>query len=390
MIALLIIIYISFISLGLPDSILGSAWPVMRTDLSASFAVAGYNSMIVQAGTIISSLFSNRLINRYGTGNVTVVSVAATAIALFGYSIAPNVWFLFVCAIPMGLGAGSIDAALNNFVANHFDSKHMSWLHCFWGVGATIGPAIISSALLTRGSWRAGYVTIAIIQSSLFAVLLVTLPLWTKYAKKSAALSDAQTKIISNRNALKIPYVKLALVSFVFFCATEATTGLWTSSYLVMNKGVSAALAARTVSCFYGAIAFGRLISGFASIKLKSHILIRTGQLICVAGAVLLMLPLPVLFSVIGIILIGLGTAPIFPSMLHETPNRFGATASQAVMGLQMAFAYIGSTCFPPLFGSIATVTSVSYLPLFLLICIVVMLVSSELFQQKSNQLQHQ
>ena len=268
MIVLLIIIYIAFISLGLPDSLLGSAWPVMRTDLSANVAVAGYIGMLVQAGTIVSSLSSTRLILRFGTGKVTLVSVAMTALALFGWSVSPSIGWLFVCAIPLGLGAGSVDAALNHFVATHYESKHMNWLHCFWGVGATTGPAIIALTLAQGGGWRSGYAIIAIIQTLLVLGLLFSLPLWKRAALTPTVAKHEESAVRSNRQALRIPFVKLALVSFVFFCATEATTGLWTSSYLVAIHGFSGVEAARAVSFFYGAITFGRLLAGLLSICL--------------------------------------------------------------------------------------------------------------------------
>lgn len=286
-------------------------------------------------------------------------------------------------AIPLGLGAGSVDAALNNFVALHYKSKHMSWLHCFWGVGATAGPAIMSLFLMSDGGWRTGYTVIAIIQAVLVVLLLCTLPIWKKNDTVAVESDKPPQKVITNREALKIPYVKLALVSFVFFCATELTTGLWSSSYLVATKGLSPSVAARWVAYFYAGITIGRLVAGFLSIKVKSATLIRIGQIICVVGAVTLMLPSTV--SMFGIILLGLGTAPIYPSMLHETPNRFGAASSGAIMGLQMAFAYIGSTFVPPLFGTIASATSIALFPYFLLVCILIMLVSSELLQKKLN-----
>lgn len=378
---LLVLIYIAFISLGLPDSLLGSAWPIIQTDLNSVFSIAGYISMTVCAGTVVSSFFSNKLVARFGTGKISLVSVAMTAVGLIGYSLAPNIAVLFIMAIPLGLGAGSVDAALNNFVALHYKSKHMSWLHCFWGVGATAGPAIMSLFLMSDGGWRTGYTVIAIIQAVLVVLLLCTLPIWKKNDTVAVESDKPPQKVITNREALKIPYVKLALVSFVFFCATELTTGLWSSSYLVATKGLSPSVAARWVAYFYAGITIGRLVAGFLSIKVKSATLIRIGQIICVVGAVTLMLPSTV--SMFGIILLGLGTAPIYPSMLHETPNRFGAASSGAIMGLQMAFAYIGSTFVPPLFGTIASATSIALFPYFLLVCILIMLVSSELLQKK-------
>ncbi len=382
MAALLVIIYIAFISLGLPDSILGSAWPAMRGDMHAHIALAGYVAMAAQTGTIVSSLMSTRLLSRFGTGKVTSISVALTAFALFGISSAPSVPYLFACALPLGLGAGAIDSVLNNFVAKHYEAKHMNWLHCFWGIGATIGPAIMSASLLTSSGWRSGYMAIALIQSMLVIVLFCTLPLWRRAPSRFGSETDNQP-FVRNRDALQIPGVRLALIAFVFFCATEATTGLWTSSYLVTVKGVSKTEAAGAASLFYGAITLGRFISGFVAGHISSPKLIRIGQLVCVFGASMLILPLPTYLSVVAIGIIGFGTAPIFPSMIHETPVRFGAASSQAVIGLQMAFAYIGATCFPPLFGSLSTVLSMSVWPWFVLVCILGMLVPSEVFQAR-------
>lgn len=384
MTTLLLIIYIAFISLGLPDSLLGSAWPIMRVDLSAQLDVAGYVMMAVTAGTIVSSLLSNRLTTRFGTGRVTLISVALTALALYGYSWAPGVPWLFVMAVPMGLGAGSVDAALNNFVALHYKSRHMSWLHCFWGIGATVGPAIMSLFLLAPDGWRRGFMTIAFIQTAVVLLLLVSQPLWKKAVAGGAANdADAGKKLVTNREALRIPYVKLALVSFAFFSATELTTGLWSSSYLVSIKGLPADRAALWTGYFYAGITVGRFVSGLVTAKLKSEQLIRLGQWICVAGALLLLAPLPTIFSMVGIILMGLGTAPIFPSMLHETPNRFGANVSGAIMGLQMAFAYLGGTLMPPLFGAVAQATTLRLFPYFLLVYSLIMLAASESLNKK-------
>ncbi len=383
---LLFIIYLAFISLGLPDSLLGCSWPVMQRDLAAAFALAGYLSMVVQGGTIVSSLYSNRLITRFGAGKVTLVSVAMTAVALFGFALTPGIPFLFVCAIPLGLGAGSVDAALNNFVARHYQARHMNWLHCFWGVGATTGPVIMSVVLLREGGWRMGYGIVAVIQVTLVLTLSGSLFLWPKNStneNEGGEAAAASVKVMGNREALRLPYVKLALVSFIFYCAFEATTGLWMSSYLVRVRGFSAPDAARTASLFYGGITLGRFLSGFLAMKLRSVFLIRGGQILCVMGALLLSLPLPDFVLVSGVILMGLGAAPIFPGMLQETPVRFGAGVSQAVMGLQMAFAYIGCTFFPPLFGTLATEIGVGIFPCFILGCVVTMFVASEYLQRK-------
>lgn len=375
---LLVIIYMSFISLGLPDSLLGSAWPAMHTELSQTLSSAGIISMIISGGTIISSFMSNRLIKRFGTGRVTLISVAMTAAALIGFSFSPSFVSLCIMGIPLGLGAGSVDAALNNFVALHYKAKHMSWLHCFWGIGATTGPVIMSLFIAERSGWRKGYFTISIIQFCLVFGLLITLPLWKKVENADLKNETEEEKSTHNVNAFKIPGVKVALVSFICYCAVEATTGLWGSSYLVKYKGLSASAAARWISLFYGGITIGRLLSGFLTMRLKNSTLIRIGQVVCIIGTIFLMLPLHVYFSVAGFILIGLGCAPIYPCMLHETPRRFGKSESQSVMGLQMAFAYMGSTFMPPIFGYIAGRTNIVILPYFLLCLVVVMLIFSE------------
>ena len=374
---ILIIIYLAFISLGLPDSLLGSAWPVMQTDLSVGFSSAGIISMIISGGTIISSLLSGKLINRFGTGKVTFVSVTMTAIALLGFSAAPSFIWLCIMSIPLGLGAGSVDAALNNFVALHYKAKHMSWLHCFWGIGATSGPIIMSLFIAKNSGWRKGYFTISLIQFSLVFLLFITLPLWKRFEKNDEDASVDEEKNTEKISPLKIPGVKLALVSFVCYCAAEATAGLWGSSYLV-NKGLSPDDAAIGISLFYGGITLGRFLSGFLTMKLNNCMLIRLGQVICIIGAVCLLLPLPTYFSLVGLILVGLGCAPIYPCMLHETPTRFGTSASQSIIGLQMAFAYMGSTFMPPILGFIASKTSIMIFPYFLLCYMLIMLIGSE------------
>ena len=385
----LVIIYLAFISLGLPDSLLGSAWPVMQSDLSVAMSSAGIISMIISGGTIISSLLSGRIINRFGTGKVTFVSVTMTAVALLGFSLSPSFVWLCVMSIPLGLGAGSVDAALNNFVALHYNSNHMSWLHCSWGVGATFGPMIMSLFISKNNGWQKGYFAIFIIQFCLVIILLITLPLWKRIEKNDNKIVKEEDKETApNISPLKIPGVKLALVSFIFYCATESTAGLWGSSYLVNYKGLSAAEAARWIALFYGGITVGRLLTGFLTMKFNNSILIRWGQIICLIGAGCLLLPLPIYFSMIGLILIGLGCAPIYPCMIHETPNRFGKAASQSIMGVQMGFAYMGSAFMPPILGFIASKTSIFIFPYFLLCYMLIMFISSEkinVFIRKNN-----
>ncbi|MCM3109400.1 MFS transporter [Lederbergia lenta] len=395
----LIIIYMAFISLGLPDSMLGAAWPVMQPEYGLPLETAGFLYMVIAGGTIVSSLLSGKVIKMIGTGKVTVISVFMTAIALLGFSFSSSLIWLIICAIPLGLGGGAVDAALNNYVATHYKAHHMSWLHCFWGVGATLGPIIMSVFISGQFSWRSGYVAIAIIQFSLVVLLLVTLPLWNKVAKNRQVEitedSDYSPDVnLQNVKPLQIKGVKLAFVSFFFYCGVEATMGLWGSSFLVNIKELSPATAAKWISFFYAGITIGRLVTGFITLKISNLILIRTGQITALIGAILLILPIPVSFSLVGFIFVGLGLAPIYPCMLHETPVRFGKEHSQTIMGYQMAVAYTGSTFLPPLLGLMASQLSIGIFSIFIIVYIILMLISSEkvntlmktrLFQSKED-----
>lgn len=386
----LAIIYMAFISLGLPDSLLGVAWPLMQSDYSVPFEAAGLVSMFIAGGTIVSSFASGAVHKRVSTGKITLISCLMTAASLLGFSFSPSlVWLLFL-AIPLGLGAGSVDAALNNYVATHYKAHHMSWLHCFWGIGATLGPIIMSGFIAWNNSWRNGYFAVSMIQFTLSALLFLTLPLWKRMANEYHSIPDnPEAGDNESKNAqydketkkvkiLSIKGVKLSLVSFLFYCGAEATVGLWGSSFLVNVKDMPAATAAQWVSLYYGGITVGRLISGFMTLKVSSRILIRAGQITALVGALLLILPLPDLFSLLGFIMVGLGCAPIFPSMLHETPTRFGKENSQAIIGYQMALAYTGSTFLPPLLGFVAARTTIGIFPIFVLAYIVIMLICSE------------
>jgi fucose permease len=386
-IILLVIIYLAFISLGLPDSLLGAAWPVMQSDFGAPLETAGLLFMTIAGGTIISSLVSGKVLKRFGTGNVTFVSVLMTAGALLGYYFAPSVGWLILCAIPLGLGAGAVDAGLNDYVATNYKAHHMSWLHCFWGVGATLGPIIMAQFISGENSWRNGYFVISGIQFALVIILLFTLPLWNRVRKNSHVTLTKETEDSNNGwneeaakevKPLQMKGVKLALVSFLLYCGAEATMGLWGSSFLVNVKGLSAATAAGWVSFFYGGLTIGRLITGFITFKTTNRTLIRGGQIIALAGAIILFLPLPAPFSLVGFIIVGLGLAPIFPCMLHETPTRFGKKHSQTIMGYQMAVAYTGSTFIPPLLGFIASHSTIGIFPICIVLFVAAMLLSSE------------
>ncbi|TBL79044.1 MFS transporter [Paenibacillus thalictri] len=386
----LAIIYLAFISLGIPDSLLGSAWPVMRPDMNASFGFAGILSMIVAAGTIVSSLASGSLVQRMGTGKITLISCCLTAGALLGFSMSPSLLWLVFLAIPLGLGGGAIDAALNHYVAENYKAHHMNWLHCFWGVGATMGPIIMSYFIAEHHSWRDGYWTVSIIQFTLAVILFVTLPLWKRIAaiKEAERRNDEVAEDYSGSekmqpegsfkvNVLQIKGVKPTLIAFLFYCGVESTVGLWGASYLVSARNITAETAAWWISLYYGGITMGRFITGFITLKVHNRVLIRGGQMVAVAGGVMLLLPHPS-FMLTGLIFIGLGLAPIFPGLLHETPSRFGREHAAKLMGYQMAVAYTGTTFLPPLFGLLATQTSIAVFPYIALAFVLFMMFSVE------------
>nr|WP_263326905.1 MFS transporter [Neobacillus sp. Marseille-Q6967] len=379
----LVIIYLAFISLGLPDSLLGVSWSLMQSEFGVPLETAGLLFMTIAGGTIISSFVSGAVLNRFGTGIVTFFSCLMTAGALLGFHFAPSIFWLFICSIPLGLGAGAVDAGLNNYVASHYKAQHMSWLHCFWGVGATLGPVIMAQFITGQHSWRSGYLTIAGLQFVLVVILFFTLPLWNKVGGNSNVnatkeLEDTNSADVENQKPLQIRGVKLALVSFLFYCGAEATMGLWGSSFLVNVKDLSVDAAAKWVSLYYAGITIGRFITGFITLKIGNRTLIRMGQIIALVGAGLLFLPLPSTFSLVGFIMVGLGLAPIFPCMLHATPIRFGKKHSGTIMGYQMAVAYTGSTFLPPLLGFIAANTTIGIFPFVIASFIAIMLLGSE------------
>lgn len=374
---LLVIIYIAFISLGLPDSLLGSAWPTMYGELGVAVSYAGLVSMIIAGGTIVSSLFSDRLIRKFSTGLVTAVSVAMTAVALLGFSFSHSFWQLCLWGIPYGLGAGSVDSALNNFVALHYKSRHMSWLHCFWGIGATLGPYIMGLRLTNGLKWNSGYLTIGLIQVVLMAFLFLSLPLWK--SKEAQVEETAETHAaLRIGEVVALPGAKAILTAFFCYCALEATTGLWASSYLAFHKGFGAEMAAKWASLFYLGITVGRFLCGFITDRFGDKTMVRCGQAAALLGVVLLLLPLSGGVTLTGLGLIGFGCAPIYPSLLHETPENFGAGNSQAIMGMQMASAYVGSTFMPPVFGFLAQNVSISLYPVYLVIFVVLMFIMVE------------
>ena len=381
---LLPIIYLAFISLGLPDSLLGSAWPSMYPLLGVPVSYAGILSMIISFGTIVSSLNSDRLTRALGAGRVTAISVGMTAAALFGFSISTQFWMLCLWAVPYGLGAGSVDAALNNYVALHYESRHMSWLHCMWGIGTMVSPMVMGRVLAGGGPWTAGYRYIALFQIALTAVLFLSLPLWQKRTDETAEGGTAP-QALSLGQVFRLPGAKEVMLCFFCYCALETTAGLWASSYLTLTRGVAADTAASFASLFYIGITAGRAACGFLTLKLSDAQMIRLGQGVLAVGVAALLVPGPQLLALAGLVLVGVGCAPIYPSIIHATPDHFGADRSQAVIGIQMASAYVGNLVMPPLFGLLANNIAPALFPFYLLALLVLMVFMHEQLVRKTS-----
>ncbi len=359
---LLSVIYLAFVSLGLPDSLLGAAWPTMYESWNVPISYMGFVSMIISGSTIVSSLQAERLTRRFRTGAVTTVSVCLTAIALFGFSTATEFWHLCLWGIPYGLGAGCIDAALNNYVALYYNSRHMSWLHCFWGVGTIVSPYIMSYAL-TLGTWTAGYRMISLLQLGIALVLLLAMPLWR--VNREVSHQEESVEPLGIRGALKIRGVPTLLLAFLAYCAAESTATLWASSYLEGVRGLSKEDAAACGALVFIGITVGRFLAGFVSERLGDSKMILTGTCVAFLGVALTAVPYTPA-AIVGFVVIGLGYAPIYPSIIHSTPAHFGAENSQGIISIQMACAYLGCTFMPPLFGLLANHISLKLMPLFL------------------------
>ena len=391
---LLPIIYAAFISLGLPDSVLGSAWPTIYPEFGVPVSYAGIISAIISVGTVISSLLSARLISVLKTGGVTAISVAMTAAALYGFSLCHNFWALCLWAVPYGLGAGSVDAALNNYVAIHYKSHHMSWLHCMWGIGATLGPYIMGHVLSQGMPWNMGYRMLSFFQLALVIALVVALPLWKaaddereegKELEEDAA-PEEPWKPRPLWEVIRVPGVKEIMVAFFCYCGLESTMGLWTGSYLTLHTGLTAEAAATFTSLAFLGITIGRALNGFLAFRFDDDQLIHLGETIIAIGTVMLLLPIHVEnYQLIAIMLIGLGCAPVYPCIIHSTPTHFGTRASQEIIGIQMASAYVGTTVMPPLFGLIAQHITIRLWPAYLLALLVLMFAMYEQVRRKTN-----
>ena len=390
---LLLIIYLSFISLGLPDALLGSAWPIMHEELKVPLSYSGSVYMLISCCTILSSLKSESLNRRFGTGKITAFSVLLTALAIFGFSMSRSFYMLLLFAIPYGLGAGSVDAALNHYVALHYSSRHMNWLHCMWGIGASIGPYIMGFVLQRGYSWSKGYLLIGILQAGLTFLLFLSLGLWKEKEEDMNDLVKVEMhegaegkKAMSFREIFRIPGAKECIVSFFFYCAIEQTIGLWSGSFMVYSLRIDAKLAASLVALFYFGITFGRFLAGIFSAKWKDEELILGGIAILFLGIVLLFpaglfsgnrlfgMELRQIFVVLSLLFMGLGCAPIYPAIIHSTPYNFGAENTSALIGKQMASAYIGSLSLPPIFGVLAKNFGTELFPFYAVVLGIAML----------------
>ena len=385
LILLIAIIYLSFFGLGLPDSMLGAAWPTIFSEMDVPVSGAGIISAIIAFGTIISSLARDRITRKLGASKTTAISVGITALALLGFGVSTKFWQLCLISIPYGLGAGSVDAALNNYVSLHFSSKHMNWLHCMWGLGAAVGPVIMGTVLTGGGGYHLGYIIVSIIQIVISTILFVSLPIWKKPMRAEATEVKTTDKPLSFKEILGIRGVKAVMVTFFAYCALEVTVTLWASSYLNLEKGIDSDTAALWGSLYVLGITVGRAICGFISIKLNDVQMTRLGEGFMVLGLVLLFLPLPNVFSLIGLVTLGIGSAPVYPSIIHSTPARFGEARSQALIGVQMASAYTGTCLMPPLFGLIANHISIKLFPLYIGILTAIMIVMFEVLNKRAG-----
>lgn len=379
---LLLIIYLCFIGLGLPDSLLGAAWPDMYQELNVPVSMEAVGNSVIAVCTIISSLNFTRLVKKLGTYRIIVISMLLTTVAIFGYGLMPNYLCLLILGIPMGLGAGAIDSALNNYLALHYKASHMNWLHCFWGVGAMAGPVVMSAFMNHKSGWRQGYYVIGIIQVLIVVILLISAPIWKKH---NETINEEETIVMKIADLIKIKGVKLSMLTFFCYCATEYTIVCWGSTYLVQIRDVSSPVAAKWISMYYFGISLGRILCGFVAMKIKNIKLIFMGLCTVLLGAIILLLPLPAYGALIGLLFIGFGCAPVFPGMISETPKRFDKRLSESVIAIEMTSAYIGAFIIPVLFGFLAAYISMSLIPIFVIILVSIIILSTTVLNGKKS-----
>ncbi len=389
---LLAVIFLIFISLGLPDSLLGSAWPTMHIEFNVPSSYAGYVSMVISFMTIISALISPYFIKKFHTKWICVFSIGLTIIGLLGFSFCKEYWMLFLFAIPYGLGAGAIDSAINNYVANNYSGAVMSFLHCFYGIGAVISPNIMSLAL-KYARWNEGYSWTSYIQIGILAIVILTLPVWNKVkGKENDEEKEEKVKSVGIRKTFIVPGVIATLIAFFAYCSAEATCFLWTSSFFAGRyETLSSELVASLGSLIYGGLMLGRLISGFITNKIGDKNMIRIGTVLEIIGIILIFLSsINYIFPIVGFIILGIGMGPIYPSIMHMAPYKFGKKYSSSVISLQMAFAYIGTTFMPLLFGLLQENIGIWIMPIFLLIFILINILMIELSNKRAHKIDNQ
>ena len=375
---LLVVIYIAFIGLGVPDSLIGSAWPAIHTEMNIPVEAVSIITFIISGCTVLSSMFSAGILNKFGTAKVTAFSTAMTSAALFGFSVAPSFWVMIPIAIILGLGAGAIDSGLNNYVALNFKASHMNFLHCFYGVGVTLSPYIMSQALGDAG-WRSGYRYAFYVQSVITILLLVSLPLWKK--NSSAQQAEEEKGInLTLLHMVKMPEVRKVWVIMLATNAIEYACGVWGSTYLVTEKGFETEYGALALTVYYAGMSIGRFVSGLLSDKISTWKRIGIGAVILAPAIIIMLLPLPGEFTVVGLFLVGLGNGSIYPNMIHLTPHNFGKEASQSIMGSQIAFAYIGVMLAPPMVSLISGLFGIKVYPVLLAVLYVIMVVALKCF----------
>lgn len=383
---LLVIIYIAFISLGLPDAILGVAWPEMMLEFGVPLDSTGLIFIVGTFSTILSSLASGFLIKKLGTSGITLISVFLTATALIGISYIPSFYWAILLALPLGFGAGSIDTALNHYVSLHYKSHHMNWLHAFWGIGATLGPIIMSAYFAASYSWRNGYFTLGIIQMVIFGIIVISLPLWKKQQDESLANIDEHNDDLTYKDVIKTKGVLLTMAIFAIYCAVEFSIGQWGASYLVSVRTLLPSVAGTMIGTYYAGITIGRIASGFISFKFNNLQMVLFGIVLFISTSLLMLFNVPIYILYVGFFLQGVGLAPIFPALTHETPKRFGGDKSQYVIGLQMASAYVGASILPALFGMIARMTSLQIYPFYVLSIGIIMYFVNKLLVSKTKE----